>query len=171
MKLNPHANLEQGNNIRDRTQTWFVLIWLILFTLTGIVLCYYYVDRAFARYIYDHAISSFTVLKWLTYPPPVIQTWSPLLLIIWVFRLVSGKPRQWETILASCCISMILADQFESPFPTSLVATGPKPGSTTTPPSFVMVRMGSTGLPPVIFIAAFLQDMQLAWQRQLSSPA
>lgn len=88
------------------------LICIFAVSVGCIALCYLFVDRAFSRFVFDNELSRFSVLKWLTYPPPVIQTWSPLLLVIWVLRLMSGKPRQWETILAFCCISMILADQF-----------------------------------------------------------
>jgi len=88
------------------------LICIFVVSLGCIALCYLFVDRAFARVVFDNEISRFTLLKWLTYPPPVIQTWSPLVLVIWMFRLITGKPRKWETILACCSISMILADQF-----------------------------------------------------------
>jgi membrane-associated phospholipid phosphatase len=78
----------------------------------AVVLCYYFVDRPVAVYVHDHGVSNFTTLKWLTYPPPVVQTWSPLVIALLLVRRAAGPWRRWQLVLLVACVSLIVADQF-----------------------------------------------------------
>jgi membrane-associated phospholipid phosphatase len=78
----------------------------------AVVLCYYFVDRPVAVYVHDHGVSNFTTLKWLTYPPPIAQTWSPLVIVLLLVRRAVGPWRRWQLVLLVACLSLIVADQF-----------------------------------------------------------
>lgn len=77
-----------------------------------VVLCYYLLDRPIAFYVHDHGLSRFAVLKWLTLPPPIAQTWAPVLLAAVVVRRAWGPLARWELALLSAGAAIILADQF-----------------------------------------------------------
>jgi membrane-associated phospholipid phosphatase len=79
-----------------------------------VVVCYFWVDRPVAFYIYDHKIESFRIFKWLTYPPPLVQTWSPLVLALVAVRRAWGPLARWQTTLAVACLSLLVADQFRT---------------------------------------------------------
>jgi membrane-associated phospholipid phosphatase len=79
-----------------------------------VVVCYLWVDRPVAFYVHDHQVESFRVFKWLTYPPPLVQTWSPLVLALLAVRLAWGPLARWQKTLAVACLSLIVADQFRS---------------------------------------------------------
>lgn len=79
-----------------------------------VTLCYYFVDRPVAYFVRDHDIHRFVVLKWLTYPPPIIQTWAPAVLIGLVIRRAFGPFRRWEQALFAAAVSLIVAVQFKN---------------------------------------------------------
>lgn len=86
---------------------------LALLLCAGLVtVCYFFVDRPVATYVQQHKLASHAGLKWLTYPPPIVQTWSPLVLVALVVRRASGPFRRWELVLLAACVSTIVADQF-----------------------------------------------------------
>lgn len=77
-----------------------------------VTLSYFYVDRAVAFYVHDHGINTYPVLKWMTYPPPIVQEWVPAVLVLLAVRRAWGPLRRWEKALAVAGISVVLADQF-----------------------------------------------------------
>ncbi|HEY8503613.1 MAG TPA: phosphatase PAP2 family protein [Gemmataceae bacterium] len=77
-----------------------------------VVLCYRFVDRPVAFYVHDHGFSHYPVLKWLTYPPPVVQAWTPVTLAALAVRRAWGPFRRWERAVAAACVAVVLADQF-----------------------------------------------------------
>jgi membrane-associated phospholipid phosphatase len=87
-----------------------------LFTLAGctvlVVLCYYFVDRQVAFFVHRHEIPRVEEFRWLTEPPPLVQSWSPLVLIALVVRRALGPWRRWQQMLFVACVSLIVADQF-----------------------------------------------------------
>jgi membrane-associated phospholipid phosphatase len=74
--------------------------------------CYFFVDRSVAMYVHTHEINKIVVFKWLTYPPPIVQTWSPLVLALLVIRRAYGDWLPWQRTLFLACVSLIVADQF-----------------------------------------------------------
>jgi membrane-associated phospholipid phosphatase len=82
--------------------------------LVLVVVCYLWIDRPVAFYVHDHQVERFQVFKWLTYPPPLVQTWSPLVLALLAVRRAWGPLARWQTTLAVACLSLIVADQFRT---------------------------------------------------------
>ena len=60
------------------------------YVLVVVVVCYYFVDRPVAYYVHDHRIPRFEELRWLTEPPPLVQSWAPLLLVLLIVRRAVG---------------------------------------------------------------------------------
>jgi membrane-associated phospholipid phosphatase len=79
-----------------------------------VVVCYLWVDRPVAFYDHDHQVERFRIFKWLTFPPPLVQTWSPLVLAVLAVRWAWRPLARWQKTLAVACLSLIVADQFRS---------------------------------------------------------
>jgi membrane-associated phospholipid phosphatase len=77
-----------------------------------VLICYWLVDRRVAYYVHDQGFAGYAVLTWLTYPPPILQAWTPLVLAALMVRRAWGPFRRWELALLAACVSMVLADQF-----------------------------------------------------------
>jgi membrane-associated phospholipid phosphatase len=77
-----------------------------------VVICYFFVDRPVAFFVYDHRTAKLDGLKWLTEPPPLAQSWSPLVLTLLAVRRAFGPWRRWQLALFVACVSVIIADQF-----------------------------------------------------------
>jgi membrane-associated phospholipid phosphatase len=75
-------------------------------------LCYYFVDRPVATFVYEHKLSQHEALKWLTYPPPIVQAWTPVILVLLTLRWLRGSLPRWEKALFVACIAIVVADQF-----------------------------------------------------------
>ena len=73
--------------------------------LAVVVVCYFWIDRPTAFYVHDHEIEKIRVFKWLTYPPPTIQTWSPLVLALLMVRRAFGTFSRWQELLVVACLS------------------------------------------------------------------
>ena len=78
----------------------------------AVVICYFWVDRSVAFFVYDHHINKIEVFRWLTYPPPEVQNWSALVLAILIVRRAWGPFLRWQKLLLVACISLIVADDF-----------------------------------------------------------
>ena len=79
-----------------------------------VLLCYLFVDRPVAFYAYNHGLADFLILKWLTYPPPILQAWVPVVLAALAVRRAWGPLRRWERVLVAACVGLVLADQFRA---------------------------------------------------------
>jgi len=77
-----------------------------------VVICYFWVDRTVAFFVYDHHINTIEVFRWLTYPPPEVQNWSALTLTVLMIRRAWGPFLRWQKVLLVACISLIVADTF-----------------------------------------------------------
>jgi hypothetical protein len=58
--------------------------------ILAVVICYFWVDRRVAFFVYDHHLNNIAVFRWLTYPPPEVQNWSALVLTILIVRRAWG---------------------------------------------------------------------------------
>jgi membrane-associated phospholipid phosphatase len=100
-----NAVVNFGNSLRTS------LIALVL-CAAACVFCYYFVDRQVAIFVHQHQIARFDALRWLTEPPPLAQSWSPLVIAILLVRRAGGPWRRWQQVLFVACVSLIVADQF-----------------------------------------------------------
>ena len=80
--------------------------------ILAVVICYFWVDRTVAFFVYNHHINTIAGFHWLTYPPPEVQNWSALVLTLLVVRLAWGPFLEWQKVLLVACISLIVADDF-----------------------------------------------------------
>src|SRR5215510_11451874 len=80
--------------------------------ILAVLICYFWVDRSVAFFVYNNHINTIGVFRWLTYPPPEIQNWSALVLTILVVRRARGPFQRWQKVLLVACISLIVADDF-----------------------------------------------------------
>jgi membrane-associated phospholipid phosphatase len=80
--------------------------------IAAVLICYFWIDRPVAFFVYRHHINSIHVFRWLTYPPPEVQNWSALALTILVIRRAWGPFLRWQKVLLVACISVIVADDF-----------------------------------------------------------
>ena len=80
--------------------------------IVAVLICYFWIDRPVAFFVYDHHINTIEVFRWLTYPPPELQNWSALVLAILIIRRAWGPFLRWQKVLLVACISLIVADDF-----------------------------------------------------------
>lgn len=80
--------------------------------IAAILICYFWIDRPVAFFVYHHQINKIHVFRWLTYPPPEIQNWSALALTVLVVRRAWGPFQRWQKVLLVSCVSLIVADDF-----------------------------------------------------------
>jgi membrane-associated phospholipid phosphatase len=78
----------------------------------AVVICYYFVDKPVAFFVHRHEIAKFDAFRWLTEPPPLVQSWAPLLLVALAVRRAFGPWQPWQAALFLACVSLIVADQF-----------------------------------------------------------
>jgi membrane-associated phospholipid phosphatase len=78
-----------------------------------VALCYFFVDRPVSFFVQGHHFSRHALLKWLTYPPPILQDWVPVVLIALVVRRSWGAFTRWERTLLAACISLLVTVQFK----------------------------------------------------------
>src|SRR3989304_2518775 len=65
----------------------------------AVVICDYFVDRPVAFFVHRHEIARFEGFRWLTEPPPLVQGWSPLLLVALAVRRAFGPWRRWQAVV------------------------------------------------------------------------
>jgi membrane-associated phospholipid phosphatase len=86
----------------------------IAFCIAAVLVCYFWIDRPVAFFVYRQHINKFQLFRWLTYPPPEIQNWSVLVLTILMIRRVWGPFLRWQKTLLVACLSLIVADNFRT---------------------------------------------------------
>lgn len=100
----------------DATRDYATLLRRTLIALTialiSVLICYFWVDRPVAFFVHRHHLDGIKVFRWLTYPPPEFQTWSPLVLTLLLVRRAWGPWLHWQKALLVACVSVIVADQF-----------------------------------------------------------
>jgi membrane-associated phospholipid phosphatase len=80
--------------------------------MAAVLVCYVWLDRPVAFFVYHHHINTIPIFRWLTYPPPEVQNWSALVLTILVVRRAWGPFLRWQKVLLVACLSLIVADDF-----------------------------------------------------------
>jgi membrane-associated phospholipid phosphatase len=82
--------------------------------IAAVFVCYFWIDRPVAFFIYHDQINKIQLFRWLTYPPPEVQTWSPLILTVLMVRRAWGPFVHWQKVLLVACLSLIVADEFRT---------------------------------------------------------
>src|SRR5207244_5594700 len=80
------------------------------FCIVAVLICYFWIDRPVAFFVYHHHINGFSPFRWLTYPPPEVQNWSALVLTIFMIRRARGTLLLWEKTLFVGCLILIVPD-------------------------------------------------------------
>ena len=80
--------------------------------IAPVLVCYFWIDRPVAFFVYRHHINTIQVFRWLTYLPPEVQNWSALVLTILMVRRAWGPFLRWQKVLLVACLSLIVADDF-----------------------------------------------------------
>jgi membrane-associated phospholipid phosphatase len=80
--------------------------------IVAVLICYLWIDRPVAFFVYRHRINAIRAFRWLTYPPPEVQNWSALVVTILMVRRAWGPFLRWQKVLLVACISLIVADDF-----------------------------------------------------------
>jgi membrane-associated phospholipid phosphatase len=78
----------------------------------AVIFCYFFIDRPVAFFFHNHQAASVEGFRWLTEPPPLVQGWAPLVLVLLAIRRAFGRWRIWQQTLFIACASLIIADQF-----------------------------------------------------------
>src|SRR5438445_8340924 len=80
--------------------------------IAAVLVCYFWIDRPVAFFVYRHHINTIQVFRWLTYPPPEVQNWSALVVTILMVRRAWGSVLRWQKVLLVAVLSLIVADDF-----------------------------------------------------------
>jgi hypothetical protein len=78
-----------------------------------VAVCYLYVDRPVAYFVYAHREDRPKWVEWLTYPPPFMQTWAPAALVLLMIRRVAGPFRRCGHAVFLACLSLLVSVQFK----------------------------------------------------------
>jgi hypothetical protein len=118
----------------------------LLVGVAAVALCYAFVDRPVAYFVHDSRLPDHPFLKWLTYPPPVLEDWAPAALAALFVRRAWGPFRRWERALLAAGVGMILADQFREGLGYCLGRTWPETWVADNPS---LIRDGAFGFHPL----------------------
>ncbi|WP_437225908.1 phosphatase PAP2 family protein [Planctomicrobium sp. SH661] len=86
---------------------------LLLCTLL-VLICYSWIDRPVAFFVYRHQLNHIELFRWLTYPPPIFQAWAPVVIIVLTIRSAWKPLERWQQVLLIASLNMIVADQFRT---------------------------------------------------------
>jgi membrane-associated phospholipid phosphatase len=92
---------------------------LLRSTLIALAICaglvalgYFFVDRPVAFWVHDHGIAKCFVLKWITYAPPLLETWAPLVLVLVMIRRALGPVTKLEWTCFTAALALLVSDEF-----------------------------------------------------------
>lgn len=127
------------------------LIALVLCAIL-VAICYFFVDRPVAFFVHAHPLSGYPsseypVFKWLTYPPPIVESWTPVVLVALAVRRAWGPFHRWERVLFAACVALIVAEQFRE---TVSFAFGRYWPSTWTHDNPSLIKDGAYGFHPFV---------------------
>jgi membrane-associated phospholipid phosphatase len=105
--------MEDGSTFRKLFRNTLVAL---LCCAALILLCYLFVDRPVAFYVHDQRFADYPVLKWLTYPPDILEALVPVALAVLMVRRIRGPFNRWERVVLATCLAVILAEQFKDAF-------------------------------------------------------
>jgi membrane-associated phospholipid phosphatase len=78
-----------------------------------VAVCYAYVDRPVAYFVYAHREDRPKWVEWLTYPPPQVQMWAPAALVVLMIRRALGPFRRSGHAVFLACLSLLVSVQFK----------------------------------------------------------
>ncbi len=71
-----------------------------------VAVCYFFIDRPVAFFVYDHEINHHAFLKWMTYTPIYLERLAVLVIILAVVRLARGPLKRCETTLFAMAVNL-----------------------------------------------------------------
>jgi membrane-associated phospholipid phosphatase len=80
----------------------------------AVLICYAWIDRPVAFFVRRHELNAYPVFRWLTLPPPLVQSWSPLVIAALLVRRAWAPFARWQHVLLVACLSLLVADQFRT---------------------------------------------------------
>jgi membrane-associated phospholipid phosphatase len=110
-----------------------------------VVVCYFFVDCPVAYYVHERDFAAHPALKWMTDPPPIVQTWVPVVLAALAVRRAWGPFRPWERATVAACVGLVLADQFKDTLAYAFGRTWPETWVNDNPS---LIRDGAYGFHP-----------------------
>lgn len=85
----------------------------LLIGALAVVVCYLTVDRPVSHFVHDHHLSRLQVFQWLTLPPPILQAWSPAILIFCLILRAMRPACRAALVAIAACVGLVVADQFK----------------------------------------------------------
>jgi hypothetical protein len=70
--------------------------------IAAVIVCYFWIDRPVAFFVYHHQINKFQIFRCLTYAPPELQTCSPLVLTVLNSKIVTPSFRDHGASAGFC---------------------------------------------------------------------
>jgi membrane-associated phospholipid phosphatase len=98
-----------------------------------------------ALFVHEYRSGDDRLLKGLTYPPPILEAWAPVVLAALMVRRARGPWRRWQWALLAACVALILAEQFRQ---TASFAAGRYWPETWVDDNPSLVRDGAYGFHP-----------------------
>ena len=106
--LDKENMVKSGSNFRKLLRNGLAAL---LLCAVLVLLCALFVDRPVAYSVHDQRFADHLILKWLTYPPDILQACVPVVLAALLVRRVRGPLRRWERVALAACLGLILAEQ------------------------------------------------------------
>src|SRR2546430_12397437 len=78
--------------------------------IVAVLICYFWIDRPVAFFVYGHHINKIEVFRWFTYPPPEVQNWSALVLTILMVRRARSEEHTSELQSQSNLVCRLLLE-------------------------------------------------------------
>src|SRR6185312_14735800 len=101
--ISSKRNPQQAQTLVDFRQLLNRSIATVAVATVLVVICYYFVDKPVAFFVHRHELPRFQEFRWLTEPPPLVQSWSPLLLVALAIRRGFGPWKKWQAALVLAC--------------------------------------------------------------------
>lgn len=86
-------------------------LWAIAFGAAAVAICYEWVDRPMAFAVERNGLNKIAFFKLLTDPPPLIERFCPLALVLLALHRVRSAWVRWELTLFTACLCLIVADE------------------------------------------------------------
>src|SRR5581483_7031030 len=103
-----------------------------LLVCTALVwLCYAFVDRPVAYFVYGQELpryellGKYPILKWLTLPPVLLEVWAPAVMVLLLAGRAFGPWARGQETLFAACVSLLVVVQFKETLKLAFGRTWP----------------------------------------------
>lgn len=84
-------------------------IWALVICTFLVIICYHYVDKPVAFFIYNNKINKIAFLQWLTQIPPIILMLTPIILVFTLVKLAWHPWYKLEKMLFVMTINLYVS--------------------------------------------------------------